>query len=263
MLHPISWSLALPYYSAAFVFGYLLGSIPFGLILTRLAGTADLRTIGSGNIGATNVLRTGRKGLAALTLLCDALKGTLAAAIAYRYGGQDLAVLAALGAFLGHLFPVWLKFSGGKGVATYLGLLAFFDWPVALTFAVIWLAIAAATRYSSAAALAASGATPIILWQAGYLQRRSSSLCSPSCSGSSTPEMCGGSSPAGKARSAAADRSTIRSDDRGRKQCAPQACGQMTSRKPRACFARCERARPRAGGWSRHGGSLSGHRVGG
>ncbi len=130
MLHPISWSLALPYYSAAFVFGYLLGSIPFGLILTRLAGTADLRTIGSGNIGATNVLRTGRKGLAALTLLCDALKGTLAAAIAYRYGGQDLAVLAALGAFLGHLFPVWLKFSGGKGVATYLGLLVFFSWPV-------------------------------------------------------------------------------------------------------------------------------------
>ena len=170
MLHPISWSLALPYYSAAFVFGYLLGSIPFGLILTRLAGTADLRTIGSGNIGATNVLRTGRKGLAALTLLCDALKGTLAAAIAYRYGGQDLAVLAALGAFLGHLFPVWLKFSGGKGVATYLGLLVFFAWPAALAFAVIWLAIAAATRYSSAAALAASGATPIILWQAVYLQ---------------------------------------------------------------------------------------------
>ncbi|HEX5846969.1 MAG TPA: glycerol-3-phosphate 1-O-acyltransferase PlsY [Rhodoplanes sp.] len=170
MLHPISWSLALPYYSAAFVFGYLLGSIPFGLILTRLAGTADLRTIGSGNIGATNVLRTGRKGLAALTLLCDALKGTLAAAIAYRYGGQDLAVLAALGAFLGHLFPVWLRFKGGKGVATYLGLLVFFFWPAALAFAVIWLAVAAATRYSSAAALAASGATPIILWQAGYLQ---------------------------------------------------------------------------------------------
>src|SRR5579871_451207 len=100
MLHPINWSVALPYYVAAFCFGYLLGSIPFGLILTRLAGTQDLRTVGSGNIGATNVLRTGRKGLAALTLLCDALKGTAAVLIAYRFGGQDLAVLAALGAFL-------------------------------------------------------------------------------------------------------------------------------------------------------------------
>ncbi len=170
MLHPISWSIALPYYSAAFVFGYLLGSIPFGLLLTRLAGTADLRAIGSGNIGATNVLRTGRKGLAALTLLCDALKGTLAALIAYHYGGQDLAVLAALGAFLGHLFPVWLKFTGGKGVATYLGLLIFFAWPAALAFAVIWLAIAAATRYSSLAALVAAAATPLVLWRQAYLQ---------------------------------------------------------------------------------------------
>jgi glycerol-3-phosphate acyltransferase PlsY len=170
MLHPISWSIALPYYSAAFAFGYLLGAIPFGLILTRLAGTGDLRAIGSGNIGATNVLRTGRKGLAALTLLLDAFKGTLAALIADRYGGQDLAVLAALGAFLGHLFPVWLKFRGGKGVATYLGLLFFFAWPIALAFAAIWLATAAATRYSSVAALAASGATPVILWHAAYLQ---------------------------------------------------------------------------------------------
>jgi acyl phosphate:glycerol-3-phosphate acyltransferase len=170
MLHPINWSIALPYYSAALVFGYLLGSIPFGLILTRLAGAADLRAIGSGNIGATNVLRTGRKGLAALTLLFDALKGTLAAAIAYRYGGQDLAVLAALGAFLGHLFPIWLKFRGGKGVATYLGLLIFFAWPAAVAFAVIWLAIAAATRYSSVAALAATAATPLILWHQAYLQ---------------------------------------------------------------------------------------------
>jgi glycerol-3-phosphate acyltransferase PlsY len=170
MLHPINWSLALPYYSAAFAFGYLLGSIPFGLILTRLAGTTDLRAIGSGNIGATNVLRTGRKGLAALTLVFDAFKGTVAALIAYRYGGQDLAVLAALGAFLGHLFPVWLKFKGGKGVAIYLGLLIFFDWPVALAFAAIWLATAAITRYSSLAALAASTATPLILWQSVYLQ---------------------------------------------------------------------------------------------
>ncbi|MFZ1884756.1 MAG: glycerol-3-phosphate 1-O-acyltransferase PlsY [Rhodoplanes sp.] len=170
MLHPINWSLALPYYSAAFAFGYLLGSIPFGLIVTRLAGTTDLRAIGSGNIGATNVLRTGRKGLAALTLLFDALKGTVAALIAYRYGGQDLAVLAALGAFLGHLFPVWLKFKGGKGVAIYLGLLVFFDWPVALAFAAIWFATAAITRYSSVAALAASTATPVILWHGVFLQ---------------------------------------------------------------------------------------------
>ena len=102
MLHPINWSLALPYYAGAFLFGYLLGSIPFGLILTRLAGTQDLRTIGSGNIGATNVLRTGRKGLAAATLLGDLLKGTVAVLVAKQYGGQDFAVLAALGAFLGH-----------------------------------------------------------------------------------------------------------------------------------------------------------------
>jgi len=134
MLHPINWSLALPYYAAAFCFGYLLGSIPFGLVLTRLAGTQDLRTIGSGNIGATNVLRTGRKGLAALTLVCDALKGTAAVLIASHFGGQDLAVLAALGAFLGHLFPVWLRFNGGKGVATYIGLLIAFAWQAALCF---------------------------------------------------------------------------------------------------------------------------------
>src|SRR6266511_1123399 len=116
MLHPINWSLALPYYAAALAFGYLLGSIPFGLILTRLAGTQDIRSIGSGNIGATNVLRTGRRGLAAATLVCDALKGTVAVLLADRFGGQDLAVLAALGAFLGHIFPVWLRFKGGKGV---------------------------------------------------------------------------------------------------------------------------------------------------
>src|SRR5438270_5645091 len=103
----------------AFILGYLLGSIPFGLILTKLAGTQDLRAIGSGNIGATNVLRTGRKGLAAATLLGDMLKGTVAVLLAKQYGGQDLAILAAFGAFLGHLFPVWLKFNGGKGVATY------------------------------------------------------------------------------------------------------------------------------------------------
>lgn len=170
MLHPINWSLVLPYYLGAFAAGYLLGSIPFGLIITRLAGTADLRSIGSGNIGATNVLRTGRKGLAALTLVLDAVKGTAAAALAYWYGGQDLAVLAALGAFLGHTFPVWLMFKGGKGVATFLGLLIFFAWKVALAFAVIWLAVAFLTRYSSLSALVASAAAPAMLWFDSYLQ---------------------------------------------------------------------------------------------
>ena len=142
MLHPINWQLALPYYAAALAFGYLLGSIPFGLILTRLAGTEDIRTIGSKNIGATNVLRTGRKGLAAATLLLDMLKGTAAVLIVYRFFGQDLAILAGLGAFLGHLFPMWLRFKGGKGVATYLGVLIGFAWQAALGFAAIWLLIA-------------------------------------------------------------------------------------------------------------------------
>ncbi len=170
MLHPVSWSVALPYYAAAFAFGYLLGSIPFGLVLTRLAGAGDIRAIGSGNIGATNVLRTGRKGLAALTLVCDALKGTAAVLIAYRFGGQDLAVLAALGAFLGHLFPVWLGFKGGKGVATYIGLLIGFAWQAGLVFGVVWLAVAALTRYSSLSGLIASAAAPAWLWYDGYLQ---------------------------------------------------------------------------------------------
>jgi glycerol-3-phosphate acyltransferase PlsY len=172
MLHPIDWSLALPSYAAAFCFGYLLGSIPFGLVLTRLAGTQDLRTIGSGNIGATNVLRTGNKGLAALTLLCDALKGTVAVLVAHHFdvGGQDLAVLAALGAFLGHLFPVWLKFNGGKGVATYIGLLLAFAWQAALAFGVVWLVVAAVTRYSSLAGLLASLGSVLFLWWDGYPQ---------------------------------------------------------------------------------------------
>lgn len=164
MLHPINWQLALPYFAAALAFGYLLGSIPFGLLLTRLAGTQDIRTIGSGNIGATNVLRTGRKGLAALTLLCDALKGTIAVVVMYRLWGQDLAILAGLGAFLGHLFPVWLRFRGGKGVATYLGVLVAFSWPAALAFAAVWLTVAAVSRYSSLSALAAGTATPFVLW---------------------------------------------------------------------------------------------------
>src|SRR5437899_2556802 len=153
----------------AFLLGYLLGSVPFGLILTRLAGTQDLRSIGSGNIGATNVLRTGRKGLAAATLICDALKGTLAVVIAGTFGGPNAAMLAALGAFLGHLFPVWLKFRGGKGVAVYIGVLLGLFWPAALVFCVIWLATAFTSRYSSLSALVASFVTPIFLWWFGHL----------------------------------------------------------------------------------------------
>jgi len=147
----------------ALVFGYLLGTIPFGLILTRLAGLGDVRKIGSGNIGATNVLRTGRKGLAAATLVGDALKGTAAVLIAAQWGEQ-FAIVAALGAFLGHLFPVWLKFKGGKGVATFIGVLIGLKPLAALIFALIWLGVAFASRYSSLSALIASAATPVVLW---------------------------------------------------------------------------------------------------
>lgn len=147
----------------ALAFGYLLGSVPFGLLLTRAAGGPDIRAIGSGNIGATNVLRTGRKGIAAATLVCDALKATLAVFAAARYGA-DAALAAGLGAFLGHLFPVWLKFKGGKGVSTYIGLLIGLYWPAALLFCAVWLAVAAIGRYSSLAGLIASAFTPLGLW---------------------------------------------------------------------------------------------------
>ncbi len=162
----MNWSLDLPYFLAALAFGYLCGSIPFGLILTRAAGLGDVRKIGSGNIGATNVLRTGNKKLAAGTLLLDALKGTVPVLIAWRWG-PNLAVLAALGAFLGHLFPVWLGFKGGKGVATLIGVLIGLKLTAALAFAGLWLAVAFATRYSSLAALVASLATPVALWLMG------------------------------------------------------------------------------------------------
>jgi glycerol-3-phosphate acyltransferase PlsY len=148
--------------AAALVFGYLLGSIPFGLVVTRLGGLGDIRAIGSGNIGATNVLRTGRKGLAALTLLGDFGKGALAVLIGTAWSAE-LAAAAGLGAFLGHLYPVWLNFKGGKGVATYLGVLAGLAWPAALAFAAIWLSVAYATRYSSLAALTAAAAAPLVL----------------------------------------------------------------------------------------------------
>jgi len=147
----------------ALVFGYLLGSIPFGLLLTRAAGLGDVRKIGSGNIGATNVLRTGNKGLAAATLLLDALKGTAAVLIAGHFA-PETAVWAGLGAFLGHLFPVWLGFKGGKGVATYLGVLIGLAWQVALIFAVVWLVMAFLFRFSSLAALTAAVVVPIALY---------------------------------------------------------------------------------------------------
>jgi glycerol-3-phosphate acyltransferase PlsY len=155
-------------YLLALVIGYLLGSIPFGLVLTKFAGTQDLRSIGSGNIGATNVLRTGRKGLAAATLICDMLKGTLAVVLAGTYGGPEAAMLAGLAAFLGHLFPVWLNFKGGKGVAVYIGVLIGLFWPASVVFCVLWLATAATTRYSSVSAFVASFVTPIFLWWFGH-----------------------------------------------------------------------------------------------
>lgn len=154
------------YLLAALIFGYLLGSIPFGLIFTRMAGLGDVRKIGSGNIGATNVLRTGRKGLAAATLLADALKGTAAVLIAAQWGPQ-FATLAALGAFLGHLFPAWLRFKGGKGVATFIGVLIGLKPLAALIFCLIWLGVAFASKYSSLSALIASAATPVVLWLLG------------------------------------------------------------------------------------------------
>ncbi|WP_375428451.1 glycerol-3-phosphate 1-O-acyltransferase PlsY [uncultured Sphingomonas sp.] len=140
--------------------GYLLGSIPFGVLLTRAAGAGDLRQVGSGNIGATNVLRTGRKGLAAGTLLLDMLKGALAVWIALRWSPAD-AQLAAAGAFVGHCYPVWLRFRGGKGVATLMGVAIALHWPIGLTYALVWLGVLALLRYSSLAGMAAAVAAPV------------------------------------------------------------------------------------------------------
>jgi acyl phosphate:glycerol-3-phosphate acyltransferase len=148
-----------PYYVAA-IGGYLIGSIPFGLILTRLAGLGDIRAIGSGNIGATNVLRTGSKGLAALTLVLDMAKGAVAVLLGAHFG-PDTAVLAGGGAVIGHIAPIWLGFKGGKGVATALGVLTALAWPVGILSAVTWLIVAAVGRISSLAALIAIGAAPI------------------------------------------------------------------------------------------------------
>ncbi|MFM5954180.1 MAG: glycerol-3-phosphate 1-O-acyltransferase PlsY [Novosphingobium sp.] len=146
--------------------GYLLGSVPFGLILTNLFGDGNLRSIGSGNIGATNVLRTGNKGLAAATLLLDGAKGFVAVWLAWRWFGLA-APLAALGAVLGHCFPVWLGFKGGKGVATTLGVALGLAWPIGLAYAAVWLAMLALTRISSLAGMSAAVAAPVAAWALG------------------------------------------------------------------------------------------------
>ncbi|GGA54303.1 glycerol-3-phosphate acyltransferase [Nitratireductor aestuarii] len=166
MIETAGWEASLPFMAAALLCGYLIGSIPFGLILTRMAGLGDVRKIGSGNIGATNVLRTGNKKLAALTLLLDALKGTAAVLIAGRFGEQ-YGLIAGLGAFLGHIAPVWLGFRGGKGVATYLGILLAAAWQGALVFALAWLATAFITRFSSLSALVAAVCVPLALLALG------------------------------------------------------------------------------------------------
>lgn len=175
MPQPMDWGLSAPYLLAALLGGYLLGAIPFGLILTRLAGLGDIRTIGSGNIGATNVLRTGNRYLAALTLLLDGGKGASAVLIAKNFGA-DVTVCAAAGAFFGHLFPVWLRFRGGKGVATFLGVALALN-PLAGALAcATWAAVAALFRISSAAALAAAAASPLYFWMLGQDQLMQLSL---------------------------------------------------------------------------------------
>ncbi|MDQ3559250.1 MAG: glycerol-3-phosphate 1-O-acyltransferase PlsY [Pseudomonadota bacterium] len=162
MPEPDSLETAWRLWLASVLLGYLLGSIPFGLLLTRMVGLGDIRNVGSGNIGATNVLRTGRKGLAAATLVLDALKGTAAVLIAARWG-PTAALAAGFAAFLGHCFPVWLRFKGGKGVATFLGILLGLHWPTMILTAVIWIGTAALTRYSSLSALIAAAAAPVVL----------------------------------------------------------------------------------------------------
>jgi len=164
MTELFNWQITLPIAAGALILGYLLGSIPFGLILTRSAGLGDIRSIGSGNIGATNVLRTGNKKLAAATLLLDALKATAAALVGFYAFGPEAGLLAGFAAFLGHLYPVWLGFKGGKGVATYIGtLLGVAPWMV-LVFAAVWLSVAKISKYSSLSALIATLVIPVVLW---------------------------------------------------------------------------------------------------
>jgi glycerol-3-phosphate acyltransferase PlsY len=159
----IDWKDQALYLAAALAFGYLLGSIPFGLIFARAAGAGDVRKIGSGNIGATNVLRTGKRWAALATLLCDGGKGAVAVIVARAWHGEAVAVVAALGAFLGHLFPLWLGFKGGKGVATFLGVTLALFWPVGLLALATWAAAAGAWRMSSLSALAAAVLVPVYM----------------------------------------------------------------------------------------------------
>jgi glycerol-3-phosphate acyltransferase PlsY len=149
------------HYAGIALLGYMLGSIPFGLIFSHLGGAGDIRKIGSGNIGATNVLRTGRKGLALLTLICDAGKGFVPVLLSRLALGFEPALFAAAGAFAGHLFPVWLHFRGGKGVATYIGVITALSWPAGAFFCGVWLCVALLTRYSSLSALIAAALTPV------------------------------------------------------------------------------------------------------
>ncbi len=163
----MTWQIGGGVAAAAIVLGYLLGSIPFGLLLTRMAGLGDIRAIGSGNIGATNVLRTGNKKLAAATLLLDALKATAAALAGFYIAGPEAGLLAGFGAFIGHLFPVWIGFKGGKGVATYIGTLLGVAPLWVLAFAAVWLTVAFVSRYSSLSALVATLVIPVALWIVG------------------------------------------------------------------------------------------------
>ena len=163
MPDPISWSHAAPYLIGALLGGYLLGSVPYGLVLTRLFGLGDIRKIGSGNIGTTNVLRTGRKDLAAATLILDGGKGAAAVLLA-AFWGPDAAIMAGYGAVLGHMFSIWLKFRGGKSVATTLGVLLAVAWPVGVACCLTWLLVAAVSRISSLSALLCFAAGPVFAW---------------------------------------------------------------------------------------------------
>ncbi len=167
MTELFNWQITLPIAAAALALGYLLGSIPFGLLLTKAAGLGDIRSIGSGNIGATNVLRTGNKKLAAATLLLDAFKATAAAVLAAALWGPEAGILGGFAAFIGHLFPVWLGFKGGKGVATYIGTLLGVAPAMVLLFALVWLSVAKLSRYSSLSALVAMLVIPVALWIIG------------------------------------------------------------------------------------------------
>ena len=167
-INSIDWSAEAPIFAAALIFGYLLGSIPFGLLFTRLAGAGDVRKIGSGNIGATNVLRTGKRWAAAATLLCDGAKGAVAVLVTQYAQGNDAALFAGLGAFLGHLFPLWLNFRGGKGVATFFGVTLALDWRVGLCALATWLVVAAALRISSLSALIAAALVPLTMALFGH-----------------------------------------------------------------------------------------------